>query len=248
MESERKLTIGEHLGELRLRVILSLLAIAAAFIAALAFIKPLTEFWTRPVREALKEGRLHPQKAAETLLTDMHLCLLTAILVSAPIILYQMWRFIASGLYPRERKYVHIFLPISLGLFALGCWFWYANIQPIAFRFLFNMRGRNWLDPLPEYGDCATFSIKMMLMMGMAFQLPLVMMYLEKTGIISPKIFARYRRHAIVGTFVFAMVVTPPDVISQIALAIPTIGLYELGILLGRLSFFERREADTGSS
>jgi len=247
MDEEHKLTIGEHLGELRMRVILSLLAVAAAFVAAVVFMNPITEFWTRPIRAALAKGSLHPQKAAETLLTDMHLCLLTAILAASPVILYQMWRFIASGLYPRERRYVHVFLPISLGLFALGCWFWYAKIQPITFRFLFNMRGRDWLAPLPEYGDCATFSIKMMLLMGMAFQLPLVMMFLEKTGIVSPEVFARYRRHAIVATFIFAMLLTPPDVISQVALALPTVGLYELGILLGRVSLTGRRDAETGN-
>jgi len=248
MTEEKRLTIGEHLEELRGRVIVSLLAIAVVFAISVAFRKRVTTFWVRPVLDALGESKLMHIEPTGRLLSDLQLCLLTAVLVAAPMVLYQMWAFVAAGLYERERRYVRMFVPFSLGLFFAGAGVWYAWLQPIVFRFLTYDDGRQWIETTLRYRGTAMFSVKMMLLVGLVFQLPLVMMFLEKTGLVTPRTFARYRRHAIVGMFIFSMLVTPPDVVSQIGLALPTIVLYELGILLGRVSFGAGRNTGENGS
>jgi len=236
MPQDERRTLGEHLDELRYRIFLCLGGVLLVLIICIVFVNPVTEFWTRPIRKALEGKELLALDASEIIVTDLEICLMTAVLLAVPFIVYQMWCFVSAGLKPNERRLGRIFIPLSLLLFAAGALTWYGFLQGIAVKFLTNSRGRSWLVPMPSYGNFAAFSIKMVLMMGLAFQLPLIMMIVEKLHIVRPEQFARYRRHAVLAIFVVAMILTPPDVISQCGMAIPMVVLYELGIWLGRIS------------
>ena len=160
--------------------------------------------------------------------------------LASPVIFYFIWSFVAAGLYPHEKRYVHIFLPFSIGLFLSGALFCFFGVFPTILKFLFAFNADLGIDPDPRISEWLSFAIFLPLGFGLSFQLPLVMLFLERIGILNVQVYLGKWRMAVLVIFVISMMLTPADPISMLAMAMPLSGLYFLGILL--CHYFPRRK------
>jgi sec-independent protein translocase protein TatC len=177
-------------------------------------------------------ARLQTLAPAEAFVAYMKVSFITGLILTSPWVFYQIWMFIAAGLYPAERKYVHTAIPFSTALFVIGALFFLFVIAPLTLKFFLGFgdivgTASNWT--LDRYISFVTI---LMLVFGIAFQTPIAIFILVRTGLASIATLRRIRKYVILGMFVVAAVATPPDVVSQISLAIPLCALYELGIVL----------------
>jgi len=164
----------------------------------------------------------------------------TGFVLVSPLIFYFVWSFVAAGLYPHEKRYVHIFLPFSIGLFLAGALFCFFGVFPIILEFLFRFNTRLGIDPDPRISEWLSFAIFLPLGFGLSFQLPLVMLFLERIGVLSVGAYLLKWRMAVLVIFIVSMVLTPADPLSMLAMATPLVGLYFLGI--GLCHYFPQRK------
>jgi Tat protein translocase TatC len=255
---EARMSIGEHLEELRRRVFRSLIYLVLAFVVVLIFNDRIMAFIISQPLEVLRDLGQQPRmiylSPTEGFFTWLKLALVASVIVASPLMAREIWGFIAAGLYPHERKYVEIFGPISFALFLAGVAFLYFAVMPVALTFLFDFGKFSWIpgfeDPgqvvenLPQVSEYLSLYIMMSLIMGVVFQLPLVMLFFMATGILSPKFFGKYRRHFIVGAVAVLAIVSPTgDAATLILISLPVVLLYEVGILMGRMVGKKKREA-----
>lgn len=235
-------TLTAHLGELKKRVIYALLVWAAASIAAYLWSEEIFGALTLPLKEAFsgEEGRkLIYTGMAEAFLTYIRLAIFTGFAVSFPFIAIQTYLFIAPGLYSQEKQAVKPFFAASPALFYVGALFAYFFIMPMAWKFFAGFQTPGGGGHLPvtleaRVSEYLSLSMQLLTVFGLAFQLPVVLAVLARLGIVDSKMLASKRRHAVVAIVVVAAFITPPDVLSQIALSIPLYLLYELSILTCR--------------
>jgi len=178
---------------------------------------------------------------AAGIVSYIKIALITGLVLSSPWVFYQLWMFVAAGLYPHEKKYVHIAAPFSAVLFVCGALFFLIVVAPLTLGFLVKFNERI-LDVRSQFTfqHYISFISHLMLVFGVAFQTPVAIFFLNKTGLVSVKALCRSRKFVLLGIFIVAAMATPPDVVSQITLGIPLYLLFELGILLSWLS--ERRK------
>jgi len=169
----------------------------------------------------------------------LKICLYLALIFGAPVLLWQMWGFIAAGLYEKEKRGVRLYFPISLAAFLVGTGFGYFVMVPYAIYFL-NQGSFDIGWPTFSAANYLKFFASLCLALGIVFQLPLVMTFLARTGVVEPATLASMRGHFIVGAFVFSAVLTPPDPFTQAMMGIPLICLYEVGILSSRIAARKR--------
>ena len=172
--------------------------------------------------------------AHEAFIIFIKASLLAGVLISSPWIFYQIWSFVAAGLYPHERKYIHIFLPFSLALFLAGASLAFIFVFPPVLKFLFYFNSELGIDPDPRISEWLGFVLMLPLGFGISFQLPLVMLFLERIGIFDIQAYLSKWRVAILVIFVLAMFLTPADPYSMILMAVPLTVLYFGGVLLCR--------------
>jgi sec-independent protein translocase protein TatC len=233
---EKKLPLTSHLQELRKRLIHSFIAIGVGFFVCYALKESLFDILATPLMNVMpKGGSLIFTSVAEAFFTYMKIAFIAGIILTSPFILYQVWAFVAPGLYQKEKRYV---IPFVLGgsvFFAIGVLFGYYVAIPVGFRFLLGY-ATDFIKPMPSMKEYLSFTIKFLLVFGLVFEFPVVLVLLSKIGIIDAKMLARQRKYAILLIFIFAAAVTPsPDLISQLLMALPLMGLYELSILLSKL-------------
>jgi sec-independent protein translocase protein TatC len=249
-QPQEGMTLWEHLDELRSRLVKMILAFVAG--CGLAWTKKelLLEIITKPFVEAWKKGHLagnaalHFPAPAALFIAYVRIAALAGIIFSLPLILWQIWAFIAPGLYSKEKRYAVPFVVSSCALFAGGAYFGWKVAFPLAFGFLLNLGGRvGDLDVQPtvmisEYLDFVT---RMLLAFGGAAELPILAFFLSVAGLITHKHLIKFFRYFLVIDFIVAAVVTPPDVMSQLLLAIPLALLYVISIGVAWI-FARRRE------
>ena len=232
---EKRLPLTSHLQELRKRLIFSFIAIGIGFIFCYAFSDSLFDILAKPLFDLMPKGSsLIFISVAEAFFTYMKVGFIGGIILASPVVLYQVWAFVAPGLYRHEKRYVYPFVLLGSFFFALGIFFGYYVALPIGFKFLLGY-ATDLIKPMPNMKEYLSFSIKFLLVFGLVFEFPVVLLLLARIGVIDAKMLARQRKYAILLIFVFAAMVTPPDVISQVIMALPLIGLYELSILLSRV-------------
>lgn len=224
---EKKLSLAEHVDELRGRVFRSVVALALASVAIYRYVDIIVPHLLRPVGQVVF---LAPHEA---FVTGIKIAFFGGLLVSSPVILYQLWGFVAAGLRPKERKYALIFGPVSLALFLVGSSFAYFIIAPIGVRFLLAFATDD-LVPMISISNYISFVGTLILAFGAIFELPLVLLFLTKIGLVTPEFLARKRKHAVVLIFLMAAMLTPPDVVTQCMMAVPLLLLYEAGLALSR--------------
>jgi len=238
---EKKLPLTAHLQELRKRLILAFVAVSIGFFLCYAFAESIFNILAAPLIKIMPAGgSLIFTSVAEAFFTYMKVAFIAGIILSSPYILYQIWAFIAPGLYRNEKRYVVPFVLFGSTFFALGILFGYLVALPVGFKFLLGF-ATDVIKPMPSMKDYLSFSIKFLLTFGLVFEFPVVLVLLSKIGIIDSKTLAQKRKYAILLIFIFAAVVTPPDIISQVLVALPLMGLYELSILLSKI-FGKKRE------
>lgn len=231
-----------HLVELRQRLVYMVFAVLAIFIVAFPFANDIYTYLAEPLMRHLPEGTsMIATDVASPFLTPFKLTLVLAIFVSMPWILYQLWGFIAPGLYANERRLVLPLVASSTLLYYLGMAFAYFAVFPLIFGFFVSVapEGVAVMTDISKYLD---FVLKLFFAFGVAFEVPVATVLLVITGITTPDKLAEKRPYMIVGVFILAMLLTPPDVISQTLLAVPVLALFELGILAAR--FVIRNKVD----
>jgi sec-independent protein translocase protein TatC len=235
---DSKQPLLEHLTELRRRLLTSLAALVAAFFICLYFAKPIFGVLVQPLLAA-GEGRLIYTDVFEAFFAEVKVALFAALMLCFPIFATQIWRFIAPGLYSKEKRALLPFLLMTPLFFGGGAAFAYFAAMPWALHFLLGFEGTvGGVEQvaLPAVGNYLSFVTRFLFGFGVAFLLPILLMLLERAGLVTREQLAAKRRYAIVGAFAIAAVLTPPDVVSQFMLAIPLWLLYESSILAIRLT------------
>ncbi|NIJ33824.1 twin-arginine translocase subunit TatC [Sphingomonas oligoaromativorans] len=233
----------DHLIELRKRLIWSFLALGAAFLVCLYFAKPIFAFLVQPLLHA-GQGKLIYTDVFEAFFAQMKVAFFSAIMLSFPVVANQLWRFIAPGLYAKEKRALRPFLLLTPVLFLSGAAMAYFIAMPLALHFLLGFQGNIGgvqQEALPAIGNYLGFVTKFMFGFGVAFLLPVLLMLLERTGIVSRKQLVKGRRYSYVGSFALAAVLSPPDAVSMLLLAVPLCLLYELALIA--IWFTERKRA-----
>lgn len=232
---EKKLPLTTHLQELRKRLVLSFIAAGAGFALCYAFAESIFDILSAPLLKMMPTGgSLIFTSVAEAFFTYMKVAFIAGLILASPFVLYQIWAFVAPGLYRHEKKYVVPFVLAGSFFFALGIFFGYYIALPIGFRFLLGF-ATDFIKPMPSMKEYLSFSIKFLLAFGLVFEFPVVLVLLARIGVVDAKTLARQRKYAILLIFIFAAILTPPDIVSQLIVALPMIGLYELSILLSKI-------------
>ncbi|GFE75637.1 MULTISPECIES: twin-arginine translocase subunit TatC [Novosphingobium] len=236
----------DHLIELRTRLLRAFLAFAVAFGICFYFSGDIFSFLVRPLTEAFPpgQGKLIYTKLYEAFFVEVKIALFAAFFISFPVIANQIWAFVAPGLYAKEKKAFLPFLVATPILFTMGAALAYYVVMPTAFHFFLGFEGQKGglkLEALPGTGDYLALVMQFILAFGISFLLPVLLMLLNRAGIITRAQCVSARRYAIVGIFIIAAVATPPDVVSQLLLAVPLLALYEGTLLF--MWFTEKRDA-----
>ncbi len=243
---ETKAPLIEHLIELRRRLLISVCALFVSGAVCFYFSDQILAFLVEPLKKGFGEaqGRLVYTKLYEAFFVELKVAMFGAFFISFPITANQLWAFIAPGLYSKEKKALLPFLLATPILFFSGAALAYYVVMPTAFHFFLQFQGNSGgisVEALPSMDSYLSLVMQFILAFGISFLLPVLVMLLNRAGIVSRKQLISVRRYVIVGAVIVAAVLTPPDVISQLMLAIPLILLYELALIA--IWFTDRREA-----
>ena len=254
---DRPMSLFDHLEELRRRLFRAIVWLAVGTAIAYFFSNELLAIIARPLKLALEEGGVVRGEIVATevgtkFFTALKASLVFGVFLSGPFVLREVWQFVAPGLYPKERRWIVLYAPFSYVLFATGALFFYFLVQPVMLEFFLEFGRENpdkiWGDDLPvremiDIGRWFTLWTGMLLIMGIIFQLPLLMLAAAATGVVDAGTFASYRRHFIVGAVIAAAFLTPTgDAVTLSLTMVPIVALYEIGIVLCRLIRRRRQE------
>jgi sec-independent protein translocase protein TatC len=250
-EDEKKMPLLEHLIELRRRLLYSVVAFILAFLFCFYFAKDMFNFLAEPLASYFHEAagrRFIYTDLTEPFFTNVKLAAFGALCVSFPIVAGQIWAFVAPGLYKNERRAFLPFLVATPFMFMVGAAFFYYVLLPYAIKFFAGFEQPAGPDVLPvqmenKVGEYIGFVMTLIFAFGLCFELPVLLSLLARVGLVTSAGLKSKRRYAIVIVFLVAAVVTPPDVFSQVSLALPILALYEISIILARM-IEKKREKD----
>jgi len=231
------MALSEHLAELRKRLMIAALSWLVAFLACYSYGEKLFEYISIPVRQSLPEGSsLVFINATEPFFTILKVSALAGLVVSFPIIMWQVWSFISPALYGHEKRLAIPFVFFSSLCFGTGTYFGFTFVFPMIFSFLVTY-GTNvgGINAMLSMGAYLTLASRLLIAFGLVFELPIVIFFLARLGIVDHKWLAKNRKFALLLAFVMGAVLTPPDIFSQACIAVPFIVLYEVGIIVARL-------------
>jgi len=239
--TDQPMPLVAHLTELRDKLLRALLAVLVVFICLFPFANDIYAFVSEPLRALLPAGAtMIATEVASPFFTPFKLTLMAAIFLSVPYLLYQAWSFIAPGMYRHEKRLAIPLLASSVALFYAGAAFAYFVVFPLIFAF-FTSVGPEDITMMTDINSYLNFVLKLFFAFGIAFEIPIAAVILIWAGITTPESLAKKRPYIIVGCFVFGMLLTPPDIISQSLLALPMWLLFELGVFFG--ATMQRRAA-----
>jgi len=248
MSEDQNQTLIEHLLELRTRIIRALIAVLVVFLAMVTFANPIYEAVSEPLRSMMPEGsNMIATDVASPFLAPLKLSAMLSLFIAMPIVLYQLWAFIAPGLYAKEKAVAIPIFTSSVVLFYLGMAFAYFVVFPLVFGF-FTTIGPDSVAVMTDINSYLSFVLKLFLAFGLAFEIPVATFVLIRAGVISRANLASKRPFVLVGCFVFGMFLTPPDIFSQALLAIPMYALFELGLLFSKDKASEKEEEEEEKS
>ena len=246
MKKDDKIPFTAHLEELRKRLIICFIVIGVGFVIAYGFKEKLFEILTLPlVREMRPGDKLIFTGLTEAFFTYMKVSFLAGIILASPVIIYQFWAFVGPGLYQKEKRYFVPIVLLSAFFFVGGSLFCFFVVFPFAFKFFLSF-ATAVIQPLPSMNEYVSFVSVTMLSFGLVFELPLVIVFLAKLGIVTVEFLRKNRKYAILLIFTAAAILTPgPDVVSQVLMAFPLMLLYEISII-GAIFFGKKKEKKTG--
>ena len=221
-----------HLTELRKRLFISVMTVALMFVVCFTFWNQILDFIIAPLQNTLPDNqKMVFLEVQEPFFVAMKVAFFTGFLLSLPIIFWQFWLFVAPGLYENEKKYIIPFVVSATFMFLIGAAFCYYVVVPIGFAFLINF-GQQLFSAMLNIGGYVGFFTKLVIAFGIAFELPVITFFLAKLGLVDDRMLKNSFRYAIIVIFIFAAVMTPPDILSQFLMAVPLIGLYGLSIFI----------------
>ena len=223
-----KLPLTAHLEELRSRLIRSLIALGVAFVVCYQFVEPLMGWLIAPVKQFdAKKVQIIGTGLAEAFFTKLKVAFFAGIFLASPVILYQIWQFVAPGLYEHEKRYVKPFVFFGTLFFVSGAYFCYRLVFPTAFGFFIAEYASVSIEPFLKISEYLSFASRMLLAFGVVFELPVFTFFLSRIGLVDHKMMIATWRYAVVVIFIVAAVLTPgPDVASQMLMATPLLVLY----------------------
>ncbi len=231
---EKKIPFTGHLEELRKRLIACFIAVGIGFAVSYGFKEKLFQILSRPLVSVMgADDRLIFTGLPEAFFTYLKVAFLSGLMLAAPVIFYQFWMFVAPGLYNKERRFLVPIVFLSSFFFIGGALFGYFVVFPFGFKFFLGF-ATEIIRPLPSMREYLSFSSKLLLAFGLVFELPLIITFLAKLGIVSVDFLKKNRKYAILLFFAGAAMLTPPDVVTQIMMALPLMVLYEISILGAR--------------
>jgi sec-independent protein translocase protein TatC len=233
-------TLLSHLIELRSRLIKISIAVIGLFVVLLPFSQKIFEVVSKPLVEVLPGQKMIATAVASPLLTPFKLTFFVALFVAMPVVLYQVWAFVAPGLYKKEKRFAFPLLGSSIVLFYAGIAFAYFVVFELVFGFFASITPPS-VEMMTDIAAYLDFITKIFLAFGIAFEVPIATVLVVWTGLTTPEKLGKARPYVFLGAFIVGMFLTPPDVISQTLLAVPVYLLYELGILMSRLFSTRRR-------
>ena len=227
-----KLPLTAHLEELRSRLIKSLIALGVAFVACYQVVEPLIRWLIAPVKQFdPKRVQIIGTGLAEAFFTKLKVAFFAGIFLASPVIFYQIWKFVAPGLYEHEKRYVKPFVFFGTFFFVAGAYFCYRLVFPTAFGFFIDEYTSVSIEPFLKISEYLSFASRMLLAFGVVFELPVFTFFLARAGIVNHKIMIGAWRYSVVGIFIVAAVLTPgPDIASQLLMATPLLVLYAVSI------------------
>jgi sec-independent protein translocase protein TatC len=248
VDSDEKQPFLSHLEELRKRLVVCAIGVGVGFGIAYIFSERLFQLLVAPLKAVMPEGdQLIFTNLPEMFFAYLKVAFIAGILAAAPLIFYELWMFIAPGLYQKEKKMVIPFVVSSTILFVGGALFGYFVVFPFGFKFFIGFSNET-VKALPSVKQYFSFSIKLLFAFGAVFELPVIIFFLSKMGIVTPKFLRQKRKYAILMTFALGAILTPPDVITQCMMAGPLIVLYEIGILVSKVAHKKKEEGETGKT
>lgn len=244
-QSEEKtsdeMTLTEHLNELRKRLIRSFIAVFVGFLACYAFAEQLFDILMEPMVQVLHNSNFIYTYPPEAFFTYLKISFVAGFFLVSPYLFYQAWLFVAPGLYQNERKYLVPIAIFSAVFFTVGALFGYFVVFPFGFEF-FASYSTDKIVFTPKLSEYLSFALKLLFAFGVVFELPLVIFFLARLGLVTAQGLRRVRKYAILVIFIVAAILTPPDVFTQTLMAGPMILLYELGILAAQLFGKEKKK------
>ncbi|MCK5541666.1 MAG: twin-arginine translocase subunit TatC [Desulfobacterales bacterium] len=242
MSSENKTPLTGHLTELRDRLVRSSIAVGVGFVAAYWFKEKIFAILTAPLIKAMGDNsKMIFTGLPEAFFTYLKVALLSGVVIATPVLFYQFWMFISPGLYSKEKKFILPLVMLSLLFFMIGSSFGYFIVFPYGFEFFLGFSNDS-IQAMPSMKEYLGFAAKMLLAFGFVFELPLVITFMARMGLVSVGFLKKNRKYAILIFFTGAALITPPDVITQTMMAIPLIILYEISILGAK--FFQKKKTD----
>ena len=244
MIEDEKIPFTSHLDELRKRLIIAFIAIGVGAAISFAFKEWLFNILVLPLVKVMEEGdTLIFTGLPEAFFTYLKVALLSGIIVASPVIFYEFWMFVAPGLYTKERRLMIPIVLLSSFFFIGGALFGYFIVFPWGFKFFLGFATET-IRPLPAMKEYFAFSSKLLLAFGLVFELPLVLTFLAKLGIVSVAFLKKNRKYALLLFFVGSAILTPPDVVTQVMMALPLMVLYEISIIGAKIFGKKKSEVD----
>lgn len=235
MDDQEKIPFTAHLEELRRRLIVCFIAVGIGFVLSYGFKEKLFHILTRPLMGVMQAGeKLIFTGLPEAFFTYLKVAFLSGIILATPIIFYEFWMFVAPGLYEKEKRLLVPIVSLSTVFFVGGAFFGYFIVFPYGFKFFLGFAS-DIVKPLPSMREYLSFASKLLLAFGLVFELPLVITFLAKLGMVSVPFLKKNRKYALLLFFIGAAILTPPDVVTQIMMALPLMVLYEISIIGARI-------------
>ena len=224
-----------HIADLRKRLVISVLTVVVMFFVCFSFYEPILNWMMVPVEAVLpKNSQMVAVEIQETFFTALKVAFFAGFIVSLPVIFWQLWLFLAPGLYDHEKKLVIPFVFFGTLMFLIGASFAYYIVVPLGFDFLIAF-GSTVVTVLPSIGKYVDFFTKLLFGFGIAFELPVITFFLAKIGLVDDRMLKDFFRYAVVIIFIVAALLTPPDVISQLLMAAPLLLLYGVSIYIAKV-------------
>jgi sec-independent protein translocase protein TatC len=247
---DKKPPFATFLQEIRKRLILSFIAVGVGFLICYGFSDSIFNILTAPLIKNIQniraqnihvESTLIFRSVAEAFFTYMKVGFVAGLMLASPFVLYQIWGLVGRRLDQDKKRYVLPFVLAGSFFFALGILFGYFVALPFGCKFLLKYASKS-IRPMPDMNEYLSFSVRFLLTFGLVFEFPILLLILARIGAINAKMLAQKRRYAILLIFIFALVIAPPDMISQVLMALPLMGLYEVSILLCKI--FEKKHEE----
>jgi sec-independent protein translocase protein TatC len=242
--THKEMPFLDHLEELRWRILRSLGSVFFFTIAAFPLTGFFLDFLTLPNTHLDEPAKLIFLKPTGMLMVRMEVALVTGIIISLPVIFYQLWQFMAPGLLPTEKKFIFPSIIFTTFCFLAGSVFAYKILIPTVLPFLFSM-GTDTIDATINITEYISFVLRLILLSGLIFELPVLSFSLSRVGILTPSFMRKYRRYGIVLVFILSALITPPDPMSQILMAFPLIFLYEVSIWVSYIGYRKKKKSDS---